>query len=108
LTGTTPFLIVVLALLSACGSTNPDALNDTDIDQNPAGADTNVTMNGEVNEEPAAVVDAPELAAPAPANTDQANIDAAVNSHREVDAEQNALDEAEGEFTSEEDDPGGY
>ena len=106
---TTPSLAALLtsALLSACGSTNADALNAANVDENLAAAESNVTLNGEVNEEPVAVADAPEPPASAP-NTEQAKVDAAVNSLREVDAEQNALDEAEGEFTREEDDPGGY
>lgn len=106
--------LLALALLTGCNSNNPDALNGANLDVNPAVADANAMANGDSNadlagvEESTVVASAEEPAGNEVTNTAQANIDAAVNSLREIDAEQNAVDEAEGEFNGDDDDSDGY
>ena len=90
--------VAALMLLAACNSRNPDALNAANVDENYAN-EANYAENVD-----AASADASPAAAGKPsanqAETNaQANIDAAVNSLRDLEAEDNEVQQAENQFT---------
>ena len=98
--------LLTLPLLAACSSKNPDALTTVNIDQPPAdenlAEDSDGTVNADSN---AAMARFPQAAGNGATGSAQANIDAAVNSLHEDDAEENSAHDAEADATGEDDDP---
>lgn len=97
-------LVMATSLLAACSSNNPDALNAANVDENLAFGDANNTANYAENAEANASAPA-QAAANAPANEFQANVDSAVNSLRDLEADDNEVQQAEDEFNRDNQDP---
>jgi hypothetical protein len=96
--------VLALILLNACNSKNPDALNPSDVDENYAANEANYAENvdsGAANVTARAGADSQASEA---GNSAQANIDAAVNSLRDLEAKDNEVQQAEDEFNRENDD----
>ena len=100
--------VIVLAsmmLVAACSSKNPDALNAANLDENYATGGANLAENVDAAAGNAAAPAAPAGAPPAneAANSFQANVDAAVNTLKQAEANQNEYCEAQQEATGESD-----
>lgn len=87
-------------LLSGCSSKNPDALNAANVDENYAVEDANATESATDNAPVAAPAALPAKAA---TNSSEANVDAAVNTLRQAEEDQNEYCEAQKEATGESD-----
>ena len=104
--------LLAAASLAGCSSKNPDALTSANLDENLAVMDSNETVNDESNATAASV--APDSSAGVAATGEpagneaaiaaQANIDAAVNSLRQADADENEYCDAEMQATGENED----
>jgi len=95
---------LALTFLAACSSRNPDALNAANVDENYAVTEANFAENVDAAAAPApARPPVAESAANEAENSSQANIDAAVNTLREADAEKNEYCQAQKETTGESD-----
>ena len=84
---------LALTFLAACSSRNPDALNAANVDENVDAAAAPAPPKPPVAESSANEAE----------NSSQANIDAAVNTLREADAEKNEYCQAQKETTGESD-----
>ena len=96
--------VCVLALVAACSSKNPDALNAVNLDDNYAASEANFAENVDAAAAAPAAPPVAQSSANEAVSSSQENIDAAVNSLRDVEAEDNEVQQAEDQFNRENDD----